>query len=308
MHAMKRLALATSLLAFLVTGSRTVLAQTSPPTSPSPVAEGLSTQASASKGVTNVVAKDTFAKAKTPEELEKEKKDTVQASVQAGGLFATGNARSLAVTVAGDFRIRREEHQFSAATSANYGRAGKQNTPVDTTVENVQGLVRYDYFFPEIWGLFLQTSLRHDRFQGLDLRTNIDPGVSAYVMDDKKHRLWFELGYDFQYDARRKENVDQVRLTNPGFERTQTRHNARLFFGYDNQLNSAITFTTGVEYLQPFDPTHAWRMTWNNALKSSITDVFSAATTFTLRYDHNPLPGVEELDALTAVNLIYTIK
>lgn len=327
MHAMKRIALHSAvpaaLFAALLTTSRDAGAQAAPATPPTnQVAEGISAQSSASSGQTTVVAKDTFGKAKTLEEIEEERTNASQASVQAGGLFATGNARSLAITAAADLRIRRAHHQFGAAAAANYGRAGTTTTPIDTTVQNLQGLVRYDYFLNDIWSLFLQTSGRHDRFQGLDFRANIDPGASAYVLNDKKHRLWFELGYDFQYDVRRRENVLAVRALpaedggDPAFARTIDRHNVRGFVGYDNQLNSHITFTTGLEYLQPFahassdkrDPIDGWRFTWNNALKSSLSESFSAATTFTLRYDNLPLPGVEKLDALTAVNLIYTFQ
>ena len=137
-------ALAASVLALLA--PHLAFAQAPAPVAPSsaPVAEGLSSQAAASKGATTVVAKDTFARARTPEELEKEKTDTVEASIQAGGLFAAGNARSLAITAATDFRIRREQHQFAAAAAANYGRAGKVDVPIDTTVQNLQGLIRYD--------------------------------------------------------------------------------------------------------------------------------------------------------------------
>jgi len=293
-------------------------AQAQSTTPPQYTAGGTATQASASSGSTKLV-KDTFATGPSRDE-----KDGTAATVQAGGLFSTGNARSLAVTASGTYRYRADDHQFSAGAAINYGRAAPdKDSPIETTVSNLQGLLRYDYFFAERWALFGQVAGRRDKFQGLNLRANIDPGVAYYLLDDKKHRLWFELGYDFQHDIRRDFNVDQARveyeaakLTPEGpsdaqeeaTHKTADRHSSRLFFGYDNQLNAYITFTTGLEYLQPFDPTEAWRLTWNNALKSAITDKFSAATTFTLRYDHSPLPNVKDTDAITSVAIIYNFR
>ncbi|WP_394847669.1 DUF481 domain-containing protein [Pendulispora brunnea] len=303
-----------SIAAVLFLSAAAAQAQTTTP--PPRTAGGTATQASASTGSTTLV-KDSFASGPT-----RDTKDGTAATVQAGGLFSTGNARSLAVTASGTYRYRQDNHQFSSAAAINYGRAAaNKDAPIETTVSNLQGLIRYDYFFADKWALFVQAAGRRDKFQGLDLRANIDPGVAYYVLDDKKHRLWFELGYDFQHDIRRDFNVEQARRTydtTPPADRTETmeaathktadRHSSRLFFGYDNQLNAYINFTTGLEYLQPFDPTKAWRITWNNALKSTITDKFSAATTFTLRYDHDPLPNVKDTDAITSVAIIYNFR
>ena len=56
-------------------------------------------------------------------------------------------------------------HQFTAAVAANFARGGKRGESVDRTVENYQGLLRYDYFFSPKLAAFLQASGRHDRFQ-----------------------------------------------------------------------------------------------------------------------------------------------
>src|SRR5690606_37094054 len=63
-------------------------------------------------------------------------------SIGAGGLFSSGNARAIALTSLVRSRFRRDEHQFSAAGTVNYGRAGKKGEEIDTTVENYQGLLR----------------------------------------------------------------------------------------------------------------------------------------------------------------------
>ena len=110
-------------------------------------------------------------------------------SIGAGGLFSSGNARTIALTSVIRTRLRRDDHQFSGAAAINYGRAGKKGQEIDSTVENYQGLLRYDYFIAEDVSLFLQSTARRDKFQGLDLRLNIDPGIAYYFINEKVHRL-----------------------------------------------------------------------------------------------------------------------
>ncbi len=93
--------------------------------------------------------------------------------------MASGNSKQIALTSAGKVRIRRDKHQFTGAAAANFARAAAPDAPdqgMQTTVENLQGRVRYDYFFAKHWSLFAAVTGRRDRFQGLDLRLNVDPG------------------------------------------------------------------------------------------------------------------------------------
>ncbi len=271
---------------------------------------GLANQAPATSGATDVAQEGFQTTAEAPEES----KDTTEMFVSAGGLMATGNSRSLSLTGAANFRLRRDVHQFSAVAAANYGRAAPaRGEPVETTVENYQGRARYDLFFAEKLAAFLQVSARRDRFQGLNLRLNIDPGLAYYFIDDKALQFWSELGYDFQYDVRR----DDARLdpeTGNIADKTEARHNGRAFVGYDNKLSKAVSFYAGVEYLQGLSPFEDdttgdvnWRLNVDTGLTSKVAESLSIATTLTVKYDNNPLPGLAETDTVTAVNLVYNL-
>ncbi|HEY6557198.1 MAG TPA: DUF481 domain-containing protein [Polyangiaceae bacterium] len=267
-------------------------------------APGLMKQDAATAGTTNV-AEETFAAAAKDAE---DAKDTLELKLSAGGLAATGNSRSLALTASGDFRIRRGDNQLSAMAAANYGRAAAdRDSDMETTVQNEQGRVRYDRFLTEHLAAFFAVSARHDPFQGLDLRLNFDPGFAYYVIDEKTHQLWGELGYDLQYDVRSDDALDVAAAAGDPQEKTETRHSGRAFVGYDNKLNEAVTFKTGLEYLQGLDKTENWRLNWDAALTSQIAGNFSLSTTFTLKYDHNPLPTVADLDTVTAISLVYQL-
>jgi putative salt-induced outer membrane protein len=228
-------------------------------------------------------------------------------SIAAGGLFASGNARTIALTSVLKTRLRRDDHQFSGAAAINYGRAGKKGQEIDSTVENYQGLLRYDYFLTPDVSLFLQSTARRDKFQGLDLRLNIDPGIAYYFINEKVHRLWGEIGYDLQYDIRRDQDRVQKDPTAPLLDKTQTLHNLRLFFGYENKLRKEVSFISSIEYLQNFADLETFRFIADIGLKSNVADHLALATTYTARYENKPLPNVTELDSIASFNLVYSL-
>ena len=259
---------------------------------------------SASTGSTDV-AEEGF---QTAKEREEKKNDATEVAVSAGGLVASGNSKQIAFTGSSTLRLRRDHHQFSAAAAVNFARGATKEQPgLNTTVSNQQGKLRYDYFLSERWSLFLQTSGRRDRFQGLAFRLNVDPGVAHYFVQDQGLRLWVEVGYDFQYDIRNEEAIDEAAAQGTPIARTDSRHSTRAFLGYESKVNKAVTFATGLEYLQSVEHTTGYRLNWESAVTSSLGGNFSTATTLSVRYDHDPLPGIEELDIITAFNLVYTL-
>jgi putative salt-induced outer membrane protein len=269
-------------------------------------ADGLLASDKATEGSTDVAAEG-FQTTDIGEASEK--KDTTEFKVSAGGLLATGNSRLLAVTGAARFRTRRDDNQLSMAAAANYSRsAPTPDDPVEVTIENFQGKTRYDRFLGKGFAVFLSMSGRNDRFQGLDLRLNLDPGVAYYFIDRDKLLLWTELGYDYQYDFRRGQTIREAEATEGiRLAKTDERHSTRAFFGYENNVNEAITVSTGLEYLQGFPDTSYWRLNWDLGLNSALSNAFSIATTFSLRYDRQPLPSIKRTDTVTAVSLVYQL-
>jgi putative salt-induced outer membrane protein len=272
-----------------------------------PLPAGLRAQTPATAGSTEV-AKEGFQS--IGQKLAEEDKDTSTLKLSAGGFLSQGNSRTLAFTASADYLLRRSQSQFSAVAAVNYGGSGK---PYETTVENYQGRVRYDYFFATSVAGLISVSGRRDRFQGLDLRLNIDPGLAYYFVDEKNHRFWAELGYDLQHDVRNDgaiadAEVDAMPPGSIAVGKTETRHNVRAFVGYDNQLSDAVKFGSGLEYLQNVTEAENARLNLDAALTAQLNQDFSIATTFSLKYDNNPLPGVEKTDTILAVNLVYTMN
>jgi putative salt-induced outer membrane protein len=242
--------------------------------------------------------------------------DATEWDLSFGSLISTGNARQVSVTGTTNFRLRRGDHQFSAAAAGNYGQAALVNDDLAPTVGNIQGRVRYDYFLHEYVSVFGMLTARHDPFQGLDLRMNVDPGFAFYVIPGVKERLWTEVGYDLQYDLRDPNATlardDEGELiydpqgnTIQAADRQRLNHAVRLFAGYINQINDAVGFRTGAEYLQSVQVGRRWRVNWENAFITQLKDRLSLALTFTVRVDNDPLPRVRKVDTITAFNLVY---
>lgn len=267
---------------------------------------GLANQAPATTGKTEVAQEGFQAVAAAPEE----NNDATTLKLTAGGFLSRGNTRTVSVTAAGDFFVRRAASQFNLALAANYGRsAAEADAPSRVTIQNYQARARYDHFVSERLAAFLSVSARNDRFQGLNLRLNIDPGVGYYFIDDKGHRLWAELGYDLQLDLRRQEFIDAA-AADPAvadLSESEIRNNVRAFVGYDNQLSEAVTFAAGLEYLQDVEATENARLNVDAGVTSQLKNDFSVAMTLSVRYDNAPLPGVEKTDVITALNLVYTM-
>lgn len=272
-------------------------------------------QAPATSGTTEVDGSGKFASAASADAATAD--DATEFDIAGGGLLSTGNARAGSVTGSSRLRIRRKKHQFSAMFAGNYGRAAvdSQSEPVPT-VGNVQGRVRYDYFLHRRASLFTMLTARHDPFQGLQARVNLDPGVAVYFLTDPKNRLWSELGYDFQYDrfteeaTYAKDEMGAVVLDDNGdpvvaIDRERQNHAVRVFGGYANSISDSVTFGTGVEYLQSVQVARRWRLNWDTSLTATLINRLAISLTFTARLDNDPAPGIRKVDTITAVSLLY---
>jgi putative salt-induced outer membrane protein len=256
----------------------------------------------ASEGKTEV-ATSGFEKA---DKAKPDSKDATELEISAGGLASAGNSRSIAATSAGKFRLRRGSDQVGAGIAANYAESQvTKGEGLQPTVENFQGKLRYDRFLAGPFTVFGSVSARHDRFQGLELRINLDPGFGYYFIDEEEQQLWLEGGYDFQHDVRTDDAIADSLANNYFLNKTNDRHSGRGFVGYTSVLNDSVKVTTGLEYLQGLGHATNYRFNWDGAVTSAVGKSFSIATAVSVRYDHNPIPGIENTDIITSISLVY---
>lgn len=236
------------------------------------------------------------------------KTDGTTITLSSGGQGSTGNSRLMALTANGAFETRFDDNGIGASVLANYGRTALPGAPVRTTTENVQGRARYDRYIIDEASLFLIGTGRHDRFQGLDFRLNVDPGFKYLLVAEQANAIWAEAGYDFQYDIRRDDALVDPMGARPPLDKTAVDHSSRLFFGLRHAFNEQVTLSTGVEYLQSFVDASRSRVNFDAVFAAKVGAGLAVGLGFLARYDNAPLPGKEELDTSTNLSLIYSFS
>jgi hypothetical protein len=274
------------------------------------------------KGAPPADATALVTQSKAPGEVPDESKpvDGTTATLSAGGQLATGNSRLLAGTINGVVDSRRGANGYGASILGNYGQGAPPGQNVVETAENLQGRLRYDRYVIERASVFLILTGRHDKFQGLDFRLNVDPGFKYLFLKAASNTLWGEIGYDFQYDDRNPNALGEVDASgNPVLDangnqillpQQATDHSSRLFVGYRHAFNKEVTLATGLEYLQSFLSSTSYdsRVNFDALFAAKVGSGFSVGLGFSGRFDQNPLPGKQQLDTATTLSLIYAFS
>jgi putative salt-induced outer membrane protein YdiY len=94
----------------------------------------------------------------------------------------------------------------------------------------------------------------------------------------------------------------------PDIAKSETSHSLRLFAGYKYALAENLTFSAGVEDLESVQHGKDNRLNVDLAMTAKVQPWFSIASTVSVRYDNEPLPGVEKTDVVSALNLVYSLS
>ena len=236
--------------------------------------------------------------------------DGTTAGASIGGLWASGNAKLVAASVNGVYETRWRNNGIGASLLGHYGQSAAAGQAVQVTTENVQGRVRYDRFVVDELAFFVINTARIDRFQGLDLRYNLDPGAKYLFIPQAARALWGEFGYDLQYDVRR--DADRTVVTSPGqtelLAKTLSSHAVRAFVGHKRRFNDEVTLALGLEYLQNVSESTRYRVNLDALFAAKVGAGLAIGLGFGARYDHSPLPGKEDLDTSTTLSLVYAFS
>jgi hypothetical protein len=161
--------------------------------------------------------------------------------------------------------------------------------------------------------LFVAGMYRWDTFAGLDARMQGQIGYMRNLYTEDKLRLWGEIGYDLTY-----ENYDPDPLPDParpgrfakGYDYL---HSARLFLGYDNQINPMMVVLLGVEGLLNVEDPDDSRINGDIALRSVVVDRLQLEFKASILVDTRPpvrpagQPELYKYDGILKLNLIYTL-
>ena len=255
--------------------------------------------------------------------------DDLRLQLTAGASGTYGNARNIAINLAGLFAVRRGQHSFLFEAGWVYGLAATRvdpemmmydfGTPNENT-NNFTSRLRYDFFLDPDDALFLVAKARRDPFARLEPRITLQAGYLRNFFREENHRFWGEIGYDFTYDRFGTPVPLQVGVDdmgNPVLSDDRALHSLRLYIGYSNHLTDTLTYDTGLEALMRLDRPEHWRFEWTNQIRSKIEDWLQISIDVTVRVDSLP-PGQAEAwneqanqatqmtDLLATLNLVGT--
>jgi hypothetical protein len=250
--------------------------------------------------------------------------DDFRIQLQAGGNGAYGNTRGVGFNLAGSLLYRRGQNRFEAEVGYLYGVAqqplncvndpfgvGCQGINPATTApasvrsgefqdwaesaNNLTWRLRYDHFVDVDNAFFVAHRGRRDLFAGLDVRLTLQAGYSRVLLRETNHRMWLDMGIDATYDNY-SDTVQRQLAAGPAITIPLQSANerlvpsVRLFYGYENRINEALTYQTGLEVLwNVVNPTH-FRFDWQNQIRSRIAGFLELSFDLTMRLDGQP-PG-----------------
>lgn len=237
------------------------------------------------------------------------KPDGTTAQVSAGGLSSSGNSKLVAFTGSGAVDWRGGYNGLGASLVGNYGRSAPPGEEMRTTAENAQGRLRYDRYLIEDASVFMLVTGRHDKFQGLAFRLNLDPGFKYLFVNRPKTQLWAEAGYDFQYDTRTSDGrrvLDDMGMLIGRLDKHESDHSARLFLGFKHAFNEDVAVVNGMEFLQSFVDDERRRFNYDLLFTAKVWGDLALGVGFNARYDNQPLPEKVKLDTATTLSLVYS--
>jgi putative salt-induced outer membrane protein YdiY len=243
--------------------------------------------------------------------LDEFQKELTNFSTSFGGAMTAGNTESMQATVGTVFGMIRERHALDLTMDFAYGQARpSRSQPLVDTVRNLRSRGRYALFLSTMDALFVAGAYRWDTFAGLDARLQGQVGYMRNLMVQDKMRLWGELGYDLTY-----ENFDPDPLPDPDdatrfIKGYKYLHSARLFLGYDNQINPMMVVLLGIEGLLNVQDPGDSRVNGDLALRSVVVDRLQLELKLSVQIDTEPAPRnpkLEIYDGIVKLNLIYTL-
>ncbi|HEU5360283.1 MAG TPA: DUF481 domain-containing protein [Candidatus Deferrimicrobiaceae bacterium] len=130
-----------------------------------------------------------------------------------------------------------------------------------------------------------------DKFAGIDARYYLGAGGGYKFLLGPKHFLLGEAGLTYT-DEEYTDDTDNDFL------------GARLFGKYEYRFTEKNRFTQSLEWLLDFSEFDNWNLNSETALLSALNSWLSLKASYLVKYDNDPLAGVEKSDRILGVALV----
>lgn len=216
-------------------------------------------------------------------------------SVSANGLFTTGNAETATIGIAAGAVRRGKRDRITLGAGYLYGRQTDRDTDEsETTVDNVFGFAKYDYFLTEKLYLFGSVRAERDRIADLDLRFTPALGVGYQWFEGPRFNLSSEAGLAWVYEDYRDAGSDSY-------------FGARLAYHVDYQLHDAVVVFHDLEWIPSFEePLDNYNLNTDAGVRATLVGALFSEFKVELRHDSTPAPGNDETDVRYLISVGYS--
>ena len=139
--------------------------------------------------------------------------------------------------------------------------------------------------------LFVGAGYLRNRFAGFNSLISGEAGAGYKLLLGPVHTLRAELGAGYVHE-------DQLLGNNRSYA------SARAGLGYSWQFSKTAGFTNDFSYLYDLSDSNNWIISEKAAITASLTSIFSLKASYTLLYNHEPVPTFKRTDTVTAVALV----
>jgi putative salt-induced outer membrane protein YdiY len=210
-----------------------------------------------------------------------------KANMTFGLVYVAGNAESLGLSGTGLLSARRGNNEWTLTGGGAYvlsgvSKYGMGGPITDTTNSAANWFVkgRYDRYFLVKNAVYASFQATGDRPAGFIYRIEPQVGYARLFFKSVHQLVRGEIGYDYTFEHRV--------LQPPPAERDVQYHSGRLFFYYENKFTPFASFTEGVELLEAFNHTDAFRVNSITSLSSTIHKNVALKVVYTLHFNNDP--------------------
>lgn len=208
-------------------------------------------------------------------------------NVAIGGSLRSGNTDQAALSVGFSVMRRTEKDRFSLGFFFNYGEEEDE-----VTARNTHGTAKYDYFFSKQSYGYLGLELLNDKFQDIQMRTIVGPGLGYQVWEDPVKALAVEVGASYFSDNMRHGD-DNDYIT------------ARFGLNFRYALLKFIIFTDSLAYYPSLEKFATYTLRNEAALTTPLVARWVLKLANILQYNSDPANGIGKTDNQWILGLQY---
>jgi putative salt-induced outer membrane protein YdiY len=204
-----------------------------------------------------------------------------------GGNHNSGNTDRAAISLSAEALRKTDNDRISLGLLLN-----RTQEDGHLTGRNAYGSAKYDYFFSKRFYAYAGLELLNDKFQDLDLRTTVGPGIGYQLWDDQTKALALEVGISYFRDNMREGQDSDYFVPRFGIN-----------FRY--KVFKSVVFTNNLLLYPGLEKLGDYKLRNEAGLITSLWASWGLKLSNILQYDSTPSSGVGKYDSQWILGIQY---